>query len=77
MRSEQIHKAIAQGNTRFEICSLVSRGLKLTHKRGLRFEDSIGDVLGMLGRRPAEQRCSVEAMMAFQAVHAADVGFKP
>lgn len=49
MRSEQIHRALAQGHSRFEICQLVSKGVKVTHKPGTRFEDSIGDVLGHLG----------------------------
>jgi hypothetical protein len=58
VRSEQIHIAIAQGNTRFEICRLVSRGLKITHKPGTRLEDSIGNVLTLLARgtrRPASE----------------------
>jgi len=56
MRSEQIHRAIAKGNTRFEICQLVSKGVKVTHKPGARFEDSIGNVLGHLGIRDAAPR---------------------
>lgn len=53
MRSEQIHCALAQGHNRFEICQLVSKGVKHTHKPGARFEDSIGDVLGHLGSHPS------------------------
>jgi hypothetical protein len=49
MRSHQIHNALAQGHNRFEICQLVAKGVKHTHKPGNRFEDSIGDVLGHLG----------------------------
>jgi hypothetical protein len=45
MRSEQVHHALAQGYNRFEICRLVSKGVRATHKPGARFEDSIGDVL--------------------------------
>jgi hypothetical protein len=56
MRSEQIHRALAKGNTRFEICQLVSKGVKVTHKPGARFEDSIGSVLGHLGLRDAAPR---------------------
>jgi hypothetical protein len=51
MRSEQIHRALAQGHSRFQICQLVSKGIKVTHKPGTRFEDSIGSVLGSLGPR--------------------------
>jgi hypothetical protein len=48
MRSEQIHRALAQGHNRFEICQLVSKGVRVTHKPGARFEDSIGNVLDHL-----------------------------
>lgn len=49
MRSEQIHRALAQGHSRFQICQLVSKGIKITHKPGSRLEDSIGSILGNLG----------------------------
>ena len=44
MRSDKIHRALAQGMNRFEVCQLVSKGVKATHKTGSRFEDSINDV---------------------------------
>jgi len=49
MRSNQIHRALAHGMNRFEVCQLVSKGVKATHKTGSRFEDSINDVLQYLG----------------------------
>jgi hypothetical protein len=49
MRSEQIHRALAQGINRFEVCQLVSKGVKATHHTGSRFEDSINYVLQYLG----------------------------
>ena len=49
MRSNQIHRALGQGMNRFEMCQLVSKGVKATHKTGSRFEDSINDVLDFLG----------------------------
>ena len=49
MRSNQIHRALAQGMNRFEVCLLVSKGVKATHKTGGRFEDSINAVLQYLG----------------------------
>ncbi len=49
MRSNQIHQALARGMNRFEVCQLVSKGVKATHKTGSRFEDSINDVLQYLG----------------------------
>ena len=49
MRSDKIHRALAQGMNRFEVCQLVSKGVKATHKTGSRFEDSINDVLQYLG----------------------------
>ena len=50
MRTDQIHVAMAQGNNRYEICHLTSKGVHIMHKRGDRMEDSIGRVLGMLRR---------------------------
>jgi len=52
MRSDHIHVALAQGNSRYEICRLASKGVKITHKSGERMADSINRVLGML-RPPA------------------------
>ena len=49
MRSEQIHRVLEQENNRFQICRLVSRGLKLSHKNGTRIEDSIGVELTRMG----------------------------
>ena len=49
MRSDQVHRALARGMNRFEVCQLVSKGVKATHKTGSRFEDSINDVLQYLG----------------------------
>lgn len=53
MRSDQIHRALSQGINRFEVCQLVSKGVKITHKTGSRFEDSINDVLQYLGTHKA------------------------
>ena len=55
MRSNQIHRALAQGINRFEVCQLVSKGVKATHKTGSRFEDSINDVLGYLGTHDSRE----------------------
>jgi hypothetical protein len=55
MRSDQIHRALAQGINRFEVCLLVSKGVKLTHKTGGRFEDSINNVLQYLGTHDPQQ----------------------
>jgi hypothetical protein len=49
MRSDKIHRALAQGMNRFEVCQLVAKGVKATHKTGSRFEDSINHVLEYLG----------------------------
>jgi uncharacterized protein YoaH (UPF0181 family) len=49
MRSDKIHRALAHGMNRFEVCQLVAKGVKATHKTGGRFEDSINDVLQYLG----------------------------
>lgn len=49
MRSDQIHRALARGMNRFEVCQLVAKGVKATHKTGGRFEDTINDALEYLG----------------------------
>ncbi len=48
MRSDQIHVAIAQGNSRYEICRLTAKGVHITHMSGERMADSINRVLSML-----------------------------
>ena len=70
MRSDQVHKALAQGMNRFEVCRLVSKGVRVTHKTGARFEDSINDVLQFLGTHdtpreglhPAAPQLSVKSL---------------
>lgn len=49
MRSDQIHGALSRVVNRFEVCSLVAKGVRLTHKTGSRFEDSINDMLQYIG----------------------------
>lgn len=56
MRSAQIQVAIAQGNNRFGICQLTSKGVHIMHKPGVRTEDSVNHVLGMLRRAAAPAR---------------------
>ncbi len=56
MRSDQIHRALAQGMNRFEVCQLAAKGVKATHKTGARFEDSINDVLQYLGTHEGESK---------------------
>ena len=55
MRSNQIHRALAHGMNRFEVCQLVSKGVRATHRTGSRFEDSINDVLDCLGTHEAPE----------------------
>jgi uncharacterized protein YoaH (UPF0181 family) len=54
MRSDQIYRALAQGMNRFEVCQLVAKGVKATHKTGARFEDTINDALEYLGTHKTE-----------------------
>ncbi len=61
MRSEQIHRALSQGINRFEVCQLVAKGVRRTHKTGSRFEDSINDVLNYLGANERTQESLHEA----------------
>jgi hypothetical protein len=48
MRPEQVHTAVSKGNTRFQICQLISKGVRITHRNGTRMADSIGTVLDHL-----------------------------
>jgi hypothetical protein len=69
LRSNRIHRALALGINRFEICQLVSKGVKVTHKTRSRFEDTINDTLDYLGTHdvptrgfhPAMRKTRVEA----------------
>lgn len=54
MRSDQIHRALAQGMNRFEMCQLVAKGVKATHKTGGRFEDTINEALEYLGHHKSD-----------------------
>jgi hypothetical protein len=56
MRSDQIHRALAQGMNRFEMCQLVAKGVKATHKTGGRFEDTINDALQFLGTHKSDPK---------------------
>ena len=67
MRSDKIHRALAQGMNRFEMCQLVAKGVKATHKTGSRFEDSINDVLQYLGTHESSQ----------ETMHLPDKSLKP
>jgi hypothetical protein len=53
MRSEQVYRAMEQGNTRYEICSLGSKGVRIMHVYGTPLEESIGKVLTLIGTHPA------------------------
>ena len=54
MRSNQIHRALAQGINRFEVCQLVSKGVRATHVVGSRFEDTINQTLDYLGNHKSD-----------------------
>jgi len=41
---------------RFEMCQLVAKGVKATHKTGGRFEDTINDALQFLGNHKSDQK---------------------
>jgi len=49
MRSDKIHLALSYGNTRFEICNMIAKGMRATHAAGQRTEESIDRVLGLIG----------------------------
>jgi hypothetical protein len=54
MRSDKIHRALEQGINRFEVCQLVSKGVRASHKTGSRFEDSINNVLDYIGTHESQ-----------------------
>ena len=56
MRSDKIHKVLSQGINRFEVCQLVSKGVRATHKLGSRFEDTINDALEYLTQHKSDQK---------------------
>ena len=45
MRSENVHRALEHGRSRFEICQVVSKRVKRTHSPGSRFQDTINYTL--------------------------------
>jgi uncharacterized protein YoaH (UPF0181 family) len=49
LRSEKIYRALSSGISRYEVCQLISKGVRATHKAGTRYEDSINNVLDYLG----------------------------
>ena len=51
MRSDKIHLAMSYGNTRFEICNMIAKGIRATHTAGMRTEESIDRVLDLIGPR--------------------------
>ena len=51
MRSHKIHLALVHGMSRYEVCQLVAKGVRATHRSGNRFEDTINSTLDHLGGR--------------------------
>lgn len=49
VRSDKVHLALSYGNTRYEICNMIAKGMRATHKAGMRTEESIDRVLAMIG----------------------------
>jgi hypothetical protein len=55
MRSDRVYRAIEGGMSRFQVCQIVAKGVKATHKTGTRFEDSINNVLDCMNTSSAAQ----------------------
>ncbi|MGC8549298.1 MAG: hypothetical protein ACP5M4_06330 [Acidobacteriaceae bacterium] len=49
MLSHQIHRALARGYNRFQVCRMTARGVRVMHKPGDRFEDTINLTIAGLG----------------------------
>ena len=45
MRSDNVYRALEHGRSRFEICQVVSKRVKRSHRPGSRFQDTINDTL--------------------------------
>ena len=76
MRSDQIHRALAQGINRYEVCQLVAKGVRATHKSGGRFEDSINDVLQYMGTHDMHRENLHSKMPRLEVQVAAQVAAK-
>ena len=55
MRSGQVYVAVARDSNRFQLCRMVSRGVRVTHQDGTRIEDSIGSILETIGAHTCEE----------------------
>ncbi|MFC6644550.1 hypothetical protein ACFQBQ_02880 [Granulicella cerasi] len=52
MRSKKFHQTLACGNSRFEMCNMIAKGMRATHVTGTRIEDSINRVMGLMEPKP-------------------------
>jgi hypothetical protein len=59
VRSDEIHHAIAKGYNRFEICIMIAKGMRVTHRNGTRMEDSINQVLSLIAPKPMTKVAAV------------------
>lgn len=60
MRSDKVHRALAGGMNRFEVCRIAAKGVRATHKTGARFEDSINDVLQYMSTHDLRKEMNLE-----------------
>jgi hypothetical protein len=60
MRSDKVHRALAGGMNRFEVCRIAAKGVRATHKSGSRFEDSINDVLQYMSTHDMRKEMNLE-----------------
>ena len=56
MRSEQVHQALTHGTSRFEVCRLVSAGVRIAHRPGTLMNRSIGEVMAVMATSVDAQR---------------------
>lgn len=52
MRTSQVHRAMAQDSNRFQLCRVVARGTRVSHREGDPVQKSIGNILEKLGALP-------------------------
>jgi hypothetical protein len=52
LRSEKFHLALSHGNSRFEMCNMIAKGMRATHVNGTRMADTINKVMVVMDPKP-------------------------
>jgi hypothetical protein len=52
LRSEKFHLALSYGNSRFEMCNMIAKGMRTMHVNGTRMADTINKVMVVMDPKP-------------------------